>query len=75
MPCPKRAVRDSRSSILFERLDSATPGTGIGLALVKRIIELHGGQIWVESEGAGEGSTFCFTLKEPLPVAASAGEG
>jgi signal transduction histidine kinase len=47
---------------LFERLDTTSDGTGIGLALVKRIIEVHGGRIWVESAGAGHGSTFCFTL-------------
>jgi signal transduction histidine kinase len=47
---------------LFEKLDSTSEGTGVGLALVKRIIEVHGGRIWVESEGIGKGSTFCFTL-------------
>ncbi len=47
---------------LFERLDGQREGTGIGLALVKRIVELHGGEVWVESEGVGSGSTFCFSL-------------
>jgi PAS domain S-box-containing protein len=47
---------------LFERLDSATHGTGIGLTIVRRIIEVHGGKIRAESEGPGKGTMFKFTL-------------
>ncbi|MFO7681465.1 MAG: PAS domain S-box protein [Chloroflexota bacterium] len=49
---------------LFNKLDEEAEGTGIGLALVKRIVAVHNGRLWVESEGNGKGSTFCYTLNE-----------
>ena len=60
----------SRIFDLFEKLDAdkslagtdADEGTGVGLALVERIVSAHGGRVWVESDGPGQGSTFRFTL-------------
>ena len=46
---------------LFYKVDKKSEGTGAGLAIVKRIIEVHGGRIWIKSE-LGEGCTVCFTL-------------
>jgi PAS domain S-box-containing protein len=46
---------------LFDKLNAQSEGTGIGLALVKRIVEYHGGVIWVDSE-SGKGATFFFSL-------------
>ena len=56
---------------LFNKLDPHTDGVGIGLALVRRIVHFHGGSIWVESAGPGQGATFYFTLpgRKALSVA------
>jgi signal transduction histidine kinase len=76
------AAHRERVFALFEKLDPGAEGTGVGLALVRRIVEAHGGRAWAESAGAGLGSTFCFTLAEaallsptPSPGAAAGGAG
>ena len=52
---------------LFDKLNAQSEGTGIGLALVKRIVEYHGGRIWIESD-SGKGATFFFSLPtQPKP--------
>ncbi len=50
---------------LFNRLHPDVEGTGIGLALVRRIVEVHGGRVWLESEGTGAGSTVLFQIPAP----------
>jgi PAS domain S-box-containing protein len=57
---------------LFNKLDARSDGAGIGLALARRIVEFHGGVIWVESAGPGEGATFYFTLPARRALSATA---
>ncbi len=52
---------------LFHQLDREAEGTGIGLALARRIVEYHDGRIWAESQGLGHGTTFCLTLGSRSP--------
>jgi len=54
---------------LFNKLDPKSEGTGLGLALARRIVEQHGGRIRAESEGPGKGSAFVVEL----PLAPPAG--
>ena len=54
-----------RIFLIFEKVAPGTgEGTGVELSIVKKIVELHGGQIWVRSK-LGDGSTFSFTIPRP----------
>jgi signal transduction histidine kinase len=51
---------------IFEKLNPKSPGAGMGLSLVQRIVDRCGGRVWVESEGDGMGSCFWFTLPQAV---------
>ena len=68
-------ISDDQRERVFERfyrgedpMVIATPGTGLGLSIAKQLVEMHHGNIWINSTGvAGQGSTFSFTLPAPQP--------
>lgn len=56
----------------FQKLSAKPTGgessTGLGLAITKQLVELHGGSIWAESAGKHQGATFCFELPAFVPA-------
>jgi signal transduction histidine kinase len=61
-----KAENQDRIFSPFEQVDGSSSrkyqGTGLGLSLTKKLVEVHGGRIWVKSEGEGKGSTFNFVI-------------
>jgi signal transduction histidine kinase/PAS domain-containing protein len=54
--------------LMFAKQNAASAGIGMGLPLVKNVVELYEGRIWLESDGAGKGSTFYFTLPKAQEI-------
>jgi signal transduction histidine kinase len=62
-------IKPEDQKLVFERFEQVDgslskryEGTGLGLSLTRKLVDLHGGKIWVESEGEGKGSTFRFVI-------------